>query len=599
MATVTQPPIISELSISEGEFTSFPFEAPVVAGLKYELDWFVFGKTADVNDDYFVLPASGSNWITLSPGSKFDITIRANEDGIKEAAETLTLEANIRITGFGNVVIQPLFSTITILPSDGATEIDDDSGLPADSGFSLRNLVENIPGVRSVYETGRFAYDSIRQSWTAYTDRSGISGGSLDASVGRAGSGKDSLYVFLGAQVQKTLINYSLDDSSLSLIQKSSLKAYANSIAGISFGINTETWATSSLREIGNALDNVIPDDPSLEFERVDFNINAFEQNLKNYFKAVVDEQIGVPLNATLAKVEAARISFSRSDLSARLEFDDPDDGVASLNTAIDHHAGVMGSAGADILTTGDLIDLVYGGAGNDIIRGNGGADILIGGDGADTIFGGRGQDSISGGAGNDTIDGGEDRDFAFFTGARSNYTITSSGTMEITVVDRRTGDRDSLINIERLVFEDSIVAFDTTAPAGPSGVAGVAYRVYQAAFDRKPDIGGLTFWTKWLDDGRTDVIGIAAQFIGSSEFAALYGSNTPNNADFMTSIYQNVLNRAPDNTGYTFWLDRLSDNTFSKADVLARFSDSPENRLNVQAETTNGIILEARYFDY
>lgn len=215
MATVTQPPIVTELSISEGEFTSFPFEAPIVAGLKYEIDWFVFGQTADVNDDYFVLPASGSNWITLSPGSKFNITIRANEDGIKEAAETLTLEANIRITGFGNVVTQPIFSTITILPSEGAAATDKSSGLPTDTGFSLRNLVENIPGVRSVYETGRFAYDSIREGWSAYTDRSGISGGSSDVAVGRAGAGKDSLYVFLGAQVQKTLINFSLEDSSL------------------------------------------------------------------------------------------------------------------------------------------------------------------------------------------------------------------------------------------------------------------------------------------------------------------------------------------------------------------------------------------------
>lgn len=368
---------------------------------------------------------------------------------------------------------------------------------------------------------------------------------------------------------------------------------------GISFGVNTQAWASSSLSEIGNALDDVIPDDPSLEYDRVDFDINGFEQNLKNYFKAVVDEQIGVPLNAALAKVEAARISFSRSDLSARLEFDDPDDGVAPLNTAINHHAGIMGSAGADVLTTGDLIDLVYGGGGNDIIRGNGGADILLGGDGADTIFGGRGEDSISGGAGNDTIDGGEDRDFAFFTGARSDYTITPSGTTGLSVVNRRTGDRDSLTNVERLVFEDSVLAFDTTAAAGPGGVAGVAYRVYQAAFDRKPDIGGLTFWTKWLDDGRTDVIDIASKFIGSSEFAALYGSNSPSNGDFMTRIYQNVLDRAPDNTGYKFWLDRLNDSTFTKADVLARFSDSAENRLNVQSEITNGIVLEYRYFDY
>jgi hypothetical protein len=107
------------------------------------------------------------------------------------------------------------------------------------------------------------------------------------------------------------------------------------------------------------------------------------------------------------------------------------------------------------------------------------------------------------------------------------------------------------------------------------------AYRMYQAAFDRTPDLAGLTHWIEALDNGMT-LTNVAQNFIGSPEFTTLYGTN-PTNRDFVTKLYYNVLDRAPDATGLNSWEGALSAGLMTKAQVLQGFSESPENRANLE----------------
>jgi Ca2+-binding RTX toxin-like protein len=71
----------------------------------------------------------------------------------------------------------------------------------------------------------------------------------------------------------------------------------------------------------------------------------------------------------------------------------------------------VCGSAGADVIDTGDGNDTVTAGGGNDRISGGRGSDHLAGDAGDDQISGGDGNDVESGGAGNDVLrgDAGDD----------------------------------------------------------------------------------------------------------------------------------------------------------------------------------------------
>jgi cyclophilin family peptidyl-prolyl cis-trans isomerase len=120
-------------------------------------------------------------------------------------------------------------------------------------------------------------------------------------------------------------------------------------------------------------------------------------------------------------------------------------------------------------------------------------------------------------------------------------------------------------------------------------GSAGQAYRIYKAAFDRTPDSGGLGYWIAQMDKGM-GVVEVAARFIDSSEFRELYGLN-PSNAEFLTKVYSNVLDRTPDTAGLDWWVNEMMTNpTKTWQKVLADFSESSENQANVASLIANGI---------
>lgn len=234
------------------------------------------------------------------------------------------------------------------------------------------------------------------------------------------------------------------------------------------------------------------------------------------------------------------------------------------------------------------LIDYLMGGSdtvqlspGMDYLHTRGGNDTVRAGAGNDTIFGDEGDDTIWGEGGNDTIDGGPGLDIARYTGPRSQYTITFTGVGSATVSGPE--GTDTLADIERIVFADRALALDT------SGKPAQAYRLYKAAFDRTPDPQGLGYWIAQLDRGM-DLIEAAARFVDSAEFRNIYGTN-PTPQAFLTTLYHHVLHRAPDPTGLAWWEAAMaSDPSKTMAKVLADFSESPENQLQVQGLMANGI---------
>lgn len=114
--------------------------------------------------------------------------------------------------------------------------------------------------------------------------------------------------------------------------------------------------------------------------------------------------------------------------------------------------------------------DEYNGGAGNDTLEGNGSDDILRGGQGDDLLeggednddlFGGRGNDELSGGQGNDFINGGRGEDTARYEGSEERYEVSvaeESENGDFKILDTRTGETDSLINVENVQFGDGEV---------------------------------------------------------------------------------------------------------------------------------------------
>jgi hypothetical protein len=92
--------------------------------------------------------------------------------------------------------------------------------------------------------------------------------------------------------------------------------------------------------------------------------------------------------------------------------------------------------------------------------------------------------------------------------------------------------------------------------------------RLYQAAFNRVPDASGLKGWVS----SDQSIEEIANGFVGSEEFSKLYGSNQPTE-EFITSLYYQVLGRAPDAEGLQSWMD----SGLSVSQMLVGFCESPE----------------------
>ncbi|HZH28886.1 MAG TPA: DUF4214 domain-containing protein [Azospirillaceae bacterium] len=231
-------------------------------------------------------------------------------------------------------------------------------------------------------------------------------------------------------------------------------------------------------------------------------------------------------------------------------------------------------------------IGMVQINAHNDVINGNNFDDYVRGGSGSDVLNGGGGRDTFHGDGLDDAIHGGEGLDTAVYAGTRGAYSVSvkPDGVSVHDSTAFRDG-ADHLTGVERLQFSDGTLALDV------SGNAGQAYRLYQAAFDRTPEAAGVGFQTRAMDNGLA-LREVAGHFIASPEFQARYGTPaTVTDRDFVTLLYENVLGRAPDAGGLAFHMGALADG-YAHGDLLAFFSESPENQANVAPRIQDGIWL-------
>ncbi len=213
-------------------------------------------------------------------------------------------------------------------------------------------------------------------------------------------------------------------------------------------------------------------------------------------------------------------------------------------------------------------------------LTGTPGADTLTGSADRDALNGLGGNDTLAGGAGNDSLDGGTGLDTAVFSARHAAYTLAHNASGYTL---SGTDGTDSLLNIERLQFLDAHLALDV------DGTAGQIYRLYKAAFARTPDLAGLGNWIANMEGG-TSLTQVAQSFIASNEFQSVYGAQ-PTNQQFVTALYLNVMGRAPAVAETDYWVNQLASGLQTRAQALAFFSESGENKAATSALTANGIL--------
>lgn len=215
---------------------------------------------------------------------------------------------------------------------------------------------------------------------------------------------------------------------------------------------------------------------------------------------------------------------------------------------------------------------------GNDNVKIDAFANVAQGNDSVGT----NGNDIFTATSGNDIYNGQNGLDTVVIAASRNQLNVEENDAV-VTVTGGSQGN-DTFTNVERLQLNDGTLAFDL------EGNAGQAFRLYQAVFDRTPDLEGLGYWIRQMDEGNGDQTWVASHFMGSEEFQSIYGTpDTVSNNDFLGLLYQNALGRSPDQGGLNYWTDQL-DAGLSRERVVASFSESVENQANVASQIDNGI---------
>lgn len=219
---------------------------------------------------------------------------------------------------------------------------------------------------------------------------------------------------------------------------------------------------------------------------------------------------------------------------------------------------------------------LSYALAGDDVAVGK----LLL--DGPDTFIGSYGNDDFYGYSGIDSYDGNGGIDTVWYDGGKDSAMITATSTGYKVLMP---GKIDTLTNIERIEFGDgSSLALDVQAGQN----AGSAYRLYQAAFDRKPDLAGLKSWIGALDNG-ANINQVAQAFVDSAEFKTLNPGQDSNS--IINNYYLHVLHREADEPGLQFWNAQMASGVKAN-EILVAFSESQENQANTKAALDGGLWL-------
>ena len=190
-----------------------------------------------------------------------------------------------------------------------------------------------------------------------------------------------------------------------------------------------------------------------------------------------------------------------------------------------------------------------------------------------DALFGNAHTNVIMGNGGSDTIDGGDDVDVALYAESLSAITLSSnkeddSVIWEITLAN---GDKDTLVNIERLSFNDTRVALDLDGNAGSTAKLLGAF-LGGTGVSKKSFVGiGL----QYLDEGGT------YEELMELAISTVFGE-TPNSRTVISTFYENLTGQAAPESVVATYASLLDDGDLSLLSLALQAADNENNLLNI-----------------
>ena len=198
--------------------------------------------------------------------------------------------------------------------------------------------------------------------------------------------------------------------------------------------------------------------------------------------------------------------------------------------------------------------------------------DNLVGNVLANSLWGANGNDVLVGAGGNDALDGGPGLDTAVFTGLRSAYTVTVSGsTVAVTDLIAGRDGTDTLSSVERLRFADKSLALDITGNAGTVGL--ILGAVFGKGAVANQDYVGTGL--RLLDGGMglTELV----QFAQDARLGACASSES-----VVTSLCTNVVGVAPGAFELAYFTGLLQAGQYTPTSPAIMAMRSPENSVSI-----------------
>ena len=91
---------------------------------------------------------------------------------------------------------------------------------------------------------------------------------------------------------------------------------------------------------------------------------------------------------------------------------------------------------------------------------------------------------------------------------------------------------------------------------------------IYIATFGRAPANAGLDYWVESVDTGAFTIDQVAQSFFDQPETKEKLPEEL-SNSEFITTIFYNVLNRDPEESGLAYWVDALNNGAISRDQAI------------------------------
>jgi uncharacterized protein (TIGR02145 family) len=104
--------------------------------------------------------------------------------------------------------------------------------------------------------------------------------------------------------------------------------------------------------------------------------------------------------------------------------------------------------------------------------------------------------------------------------------------------------------------------------------------KLYVATFNRAPDSSGLDYWLNDSFNGSAKLSNIAQSFFDQPETQQKYPQGTTNR-NFIQSVYNNLFNRQPDNSGWDYWENKLNIGEFSRNRFIEAVMNGAQDNQN------------------